>query len=141
MANSGIGWFGPQIDLSDAPSHVGDFVQLLVFVHRSVPLQVSISLSLSSFRYCNFSGILHCSSFDLCGFLLHLNFLAINASSLRRQYKLSNGGEVIRTDIQVGDDTRARFTVSLWQKQMRSLAMSGDVILLQSENYLDLCYN
>lgn len=46
MANSGIGWFGPQIDLSDAPSHVGDFVQLLVFVHRSVPLQVSISLSL-----------------------------------------------------------------------------------------------
>lgn len=50
-----------------------------------------------------------------------------------RQYKLSKGGEIIRTDVQVGDDTRPRFIVSLWQKQMGSLAISGDVILLQSK--------
>ncbi|KAI6690889.1 hypothetical protein NL676_027717 [Syzygium grande] len=83
---SAIGWYGPLIDLSEAASHVGDFVQLLVFVHRSTPVQ----------------------------------------------YKLSKGGEIIRTDVQVGDDTRPRFIVSLWQKQMGSLAISGDVILLQN---------
>ncbi|XP_030536791.1 uncharacterized protein LOC115745219 isoform X2 [Rhodamnia argentea] len=83
---SAIGWYGPLIDLSKASSHVGDFVQLLVFVHRSTPVQ----------------------------------------------YKVSKGGEIVRTDIQVGDDTRPRFTVSLWQKQMGSLAISGDVILLQN---------
>ncbi|KAL3736675.1 hypothetical protein ACJRO7_025591 [Eucalyptus globulus] len=83
---SAIGWYGPLIDLSGAASHVGDFVQLLVFVHRSTPVQ----------------------------------------------YKLSRGGEVIRTDVQVGDDTRPWFTVSLWQKQMGSLAIPGDVILLQN---------
>ena len=34
---SAIGWYGPLIDLSEASLHVGDFVQLLVFVHRSTP--------------------------------------------------------------------------------------------------------
>ena len=41
-----MGWLGPLIDLSAAASHGGDFVQLLVFVHRSNPVQVSLSLSL-----------------------------------------------------------------------------------------------
>ena len=49
------------------------------------------------------------------------------------QYKLPKGGAVIRTDIQVGDDTRPFFSVSLWQKQMGLMAISGNVILLQSE--------
>ncbi|KAK7385222.1 hypothetical protein VNO78_30936 [Psophocarpus tetragonolobus] len=36
---SAIGWYGPLIDLYTASSHIGDFVQLLVFVHRSFPVQ------------------------------------------------------------------------------------------------------
>ncbi|PRQ26501.1 putative nucleic acid-binding protein [Rosa chinensis] len=83
---SAIGWYGPLIDLSKAALHIGDFVQLVVFIHRITPLQ----------------------------------------------YKLSNGGEVIRTDIQVGDETRPFFSVSLWQKQMGSMAVYGDVVLLQN---------
>lgn len=83
---SAIGWYGPLIDLSKAALHIGDFVQLVVFIHRITPLQ----------------------------------------------YKSSNGGEVIRTDIQVGDETRPFFTVSLWQKQMGSMAVYGDVVLLQN---------
>ncbi|XP_065846999.1 uncharacterized protein [Euphorbia lathyris] len=81
-----IGWYGPLIDLSDAVSHIGDFVQLLVLVHRCNPVQ----------------------------------------------YKLAKGGEVLRTDIQVGDNTMPFFTVSLWQKQMAAMAVAGDVILLQN---------
>ncbi|KAH7567895.1 hypothetical protein ACOSP7_009870 [Xanthoceras sorbifolium] len=83
---SAIGWYGPLIDLSRAASHVGDLVQLIVFVHRSTPFQ----------------------------------------------YKLSKGGEAVRTDIHVGDDTRPFFCVSLWQKQMGLTAIAGDVILLQN---------
>ncbi|KAL6317718.1 hypothetical protein AAG906_030472 [Vitis piasezkii] len=83
---AGMGWYGPLIDLSRASSHVGDYVQLLVFVHKSTPIQ----------------------------------------------YKLPKGGAVIRTDIQVGDDTRPFFSVSLWQKQMGLMAISGNVILLQN---------
>ncbi|XP_044510500.1 uncharacterized protein LOC123229012 isoform X2 [Mangifera indica] len=83
---SAIGWYGPLIDLQRAHLHVGDLVQLLVFVHRSTPVQ----------------------------------------------YKLSKGGEAIRTDIQVGDDTRPFFSVCLWQKQMGSMAIAGDVILLEN---------
>ncbi|XP_007018999.2 PREDICTED: uncharacterized protein LOC18592295 isoform X2 [Theobroma cacao] len=79
-------WYGPLIDLSKASHHVGHFVQLLVFVHRSTPLQ----------------------------------------------YKLSKGGEIIRTDIQVGDDTRPFFSVTLWKKEMRSMVVAGDVVLLQN---------
>ncbi|OMO62607.1 hypothetical protein CCACVL1_22724 [Corchorus capsularis] len=71
-------WYGPLIDLSKASEHVGHFVQLLVFVHRSTPLQ----------------------------------------------YKLSNGGQIIKTEIQVGDDTLPFFTVSLWKKEMRSLVLA-----------------
>lgn len=82
-----IGWYGPLIDLSKAASHIGDYVQLLVFVHRTTPVQ----------------------------------------------YKMAKGGrEVIRTDIQVGDDTRPFFHVSIWQKQMGSMAVAGDIILLQN---------
>lgn len=81
-----IGWYGPLIDLSKASSYTDDFVQLLVFVHRSTPIQ----------------------------------------------YKSSKGGEVIRTDIQVGDDTLPFFHVSLWQKQMGLMALAGDIVLLQN---------
>ncbi|XVF64603.1 hypothetical protein PTKIN_Ptkin09bG0181900 [Pterospermum kingtungense] len=79
-------WYGPLIDLSKASHHVGNFVQLLVFVHRSTPVQ----------------------------------------------YKLSNGGEIMRTDIQVGDDTLPFFSVSLWKKEIRSTVVPGDVVLLQN---------
>nr|KYP44584.1 hypothetical protein KK1_033931 [Cajanus cajan] len=40
---SAFGWFGPLIDLSAASFHIGDFVQLLVFVHRSFPVQCKSS--------------------------------------------------------------------------------------------------
>ncbi|KAM7252948.1 hypothetical protein ACFE04_025566 [Oxalis oulophora] len=84
---SAIGWYGPLIDLSKAESHLGSFVQLLVFVHRISPIQ----------------------------------------------YKLANGGgAVIRTDIQVADNTRPYFSVTLWNKQMNSLFVAGDLILLQN---------
>ncbi|KAJ4824809.1 hypothetical protein Tsubulata_022149 [Turnera subulata] len=83
---SAMGWYGPLIDLSRAASRIGDFVQLLVFVHRSTPVQ----------------------------------------------YKLSGGGELIRTDIQVGDDTLPFFSISLWKKQMGTAFVAGDVILLQN---------
>ncbi|XP_047321062.1 uncharacterized protein LOC124925137 [Impatiens glandulifera] len=81
-----IGWYGPLINLSAAASHLGDYVQLLVFVHRSTPIQ----------------------------------------------YKLPKGGEVIRTDIQVGDDTRPIFPVSIWRKQMAHTVQSGSIILLEN---------
>ncbi|XP_063941750.1 uncharacterized protein LOC108203509 isoform X3 [Daucus carota subsp. sativus] len=80
-----IGWYGPLIDLCNAPFHVGEYVQLLVFVHKSTPLQ----------------------------------------------YKLLQGGEVVRTDIQVGDDTRRFFSISVWQKNMGSTIVAGSVGLLQ----------
>lgn len=41
----------------------------------------------------------------------------------------------MRTDIQVGDDTRPFFGVSVWQKNMGSIISPGDVILLQSKIY------
>ncbi|XP_020579534.1 uncharacterized protein LOC110024099 isoform X3 [Phalaenopsis equestris] len=40
-----IGWYGPLIDLSRASSHVGDMVQLLVFVQRSQPIEKIIASS------------------------------------------------------------------------------------------------
>ncbi|KAJ6774271.1 hypothetical protein OIU79_017644 [Salix purpurea] len=83
---SAIGWYGPLVDLCKTDHHIGDIVQLLVFVHRSTPVQ----------------------------------------------YKLSKGGEVIRTDIQVGDDTLPFFSVSLWKKQMGTMVVAGDVFLLQN---------
>ncbi|GMN39670.1 hypothetical protein TIFTF001_008902 [Ficus carica] len=39
---SAVGWYGPLIDLSRACNHVGDFVQLLVFIHPSTPLQYKL---------------------------------------------------------------------------------------------------
>ncbi|KAJ8762778.1 hypothetical protein K2173_022907 [Erythroxylum novogranatense] len=81
---SAIGWYGPLIDLSAVASHIGGFVQLIVFVHRSTP------------------------------------------------YKVCAGGEVMRTDIMVGDDTRPFFSVVLWQKRLASNTFPGDVVLLQN---------
>ncbi|XP_019459349.1 PREDICTED: uncharacterized protein LOC109359223 [Lupinus angustifolius] len=83
---SAFGWYGPLIDLHSASSLIGDFVQLLVFVHRS--------------------------------------FLV--------QCKSSKGGHIMRTDIQVGDETTPYFGVSLWQKDMASKIAAGDVVLLQN---------
>ncbi|KAK7275427.1 hypothetical protein RIF29_16543 [Crotalaria pallida] len=84
---SAFGWYGPLIDLRSASSHIGDFVQLLVFVHRSFLVQ--------------------CKSFKV-------------------------GQQVMRTDIQVGDETTPYFGVSLWQKDMGSKVAAGDVLLLQN---------
>ncbi|KAL5558372.1 hypothetical protein UlMin_034583 [Ulmus minor] len=84
--SSVLGWYGPLIDLSTAANHIGHFVQLLVFIHRSNPVQ----------------------------------------------YKSRKGGELLRRDIHVGDDTRPFFSISIWQKQMGSLALAGDVVFLQN---------
>ena len=35
-----VSWYGPLIDLSEAASHVGGFVQLLAVVRRVLPHQV-----------------------------------------------------------------------------------------------------
>ncbi|KAL1341595.1 hypothetical protein HN51_028117 [Arachis hypogaea] len=83
---SPFGWYGPLIDLREASSHIADFVQLLVFVHRSFPVH----------------------------------------------YKSSKSGDLIRTDIQVGDDTMPYFGVALWQNQMASKIAAGDLVLLQN---------
>lgn len=116
---SAFGWYGPLIDIRSAPSHIGDFVQLLVFVHRSFPVQVSLNfLSLFILLVC-----------------IILPFTSIPES----QYKSSKGGYVTRTDIQVGDDTTPYFGVSLWQKDMGSKLAPGDVVLLQSI-YLYIIY-
>ncbi|XP_060203372.1 uncharacterized protein LOC132631710 isoform X1 [Lycium barbarum] len=50
------------------------------------------------------------------------------------QYKLwrKGGAEVIRTDIQVGDDTRPYFPVTIWNKQLPSTLVAGNIILLQN---------
>eukprot|EP01018_Ginkgo_biloba_P005158 Gb_13658 [translate_table: standard] len=82
-----IGWYGPLIDLSAAPSHVGDYVQLLVFVHQFHSPQ---------------------------------------------RLMASNGREVLKATIQVGDNTRPYFDVSLWQKHVDSNISAGDIILLQN---------
>ncbi|XP_051139027.1 uncharacterized protein LOC127256856 isoform X1 [Andrographis paniculata] len=82
-----IGWYGPLIDLCRASSHIGDYVQLLVFVHRSTPVQYKI---------------------------------------------FKNGGEVVRMDIMVGDETRSYFPVTIWEKQMSTQVLAGHVFLLQN---------
>ncbi|KAJ0984506.1 hypothetical protein J5N97_002862 [Dioscorea zingiberensis] len=82
-----IGWYGPLIDLSEAASHLDDFVQLLVFVHRSQAIQKS------------------------------------NGSSK---------GKLLKFDIQVGDNTRSYFPVSVWQKHLWSTIVAGDIIFLQN---------
>ncbi|XP_071716939.1 uncharacterized protein [Rutidosis leptorrhynchoides] len=38
-----IGWYGPLINLSEASSHIGHFVQLLVFIHKTIPVQYKSS--------------------------------------------------------------------------------------------------
>lgn len=49
------------------------------------------------------------------------------------QYKIGgSGGEVVRMDVLVGDETRSYFPVTIWQKQMRSQISVGHVFLLQS---------
>jgi hypothetical protein len=75
---------------------------------------------------------------SVCVCVICKNFLQNFVINCCVQYKLSNGGEVIRTDIQVGDNTRPFFSVSLWQKQMASVAVAGDIILLQSELHFHL---
>ena len=52
------------------------------------------------------------------------------------QYKTSSGGNVIRTDIQVGDDTRRYFPVSIWLKHTESLLQAGSIVLLHSQFHL-----
>lgn len=49
-----------------------------------------------------------------------------------QRYKASARGPILRTDIQVADDTGSYFRVCLWQKQMWSMVSAGDVVLLQS---------
>ncbi|KAG9451019.1 hypothetical protein H6P81_010984 [Aristolochia fimbriata] len=87
MAGNAFGWYGPLIDLADAASHVGSYVQLLVFVRASRPVQ---------------------------------------------RFKASNGGELVRTDVHVGDDTRSYFSICVWQKQMGEVIFAGDVVLIQN---------
>ncbi|KAF6147323.1 hypothetical protein GIB67_025882 [Kingdonia uniflora] len=82
-----IGWYGPLIHLSQASSHMGHYVQLLVFVHRTRPIQ---------------------------------------------KFKSVIKGALLKTDIQVGDDTLFYFSVSIWQKEMGSMVVAGDVVLLQN---------
>ncbi|XP_021855738.1 uncharacterized protein [Spinacia oleracea] len=92
MAEMGMGWYGPLIDLSAAASHVGDFVQFLVFVHRSNPIQYKS----------------------------------------RRGRGSGNGGEVVRTDIDVGDESRPHFNITLWNSNLASQVFAGDIIFFRN---------
>lgn len=72
-----------------------------------------------------FINILFCLSFlcsDVC------------ATFLQKDDASNSGGALLKTNIQVGDDTRPFFPVSIWQKHMGSMIVEGDIILLQSEN-------
>ncbi|XP_021319156.1 uncharacterized protein LOC8057443 isoform X1 [Sorghum bicolor] len=82
-----VSWYGPLIDLSEAASHVGGFVQLLAVVRRILPHQVH------------------------------------NAATGRTYQK---------TIVEVGDDTRSSFSVSLWSSKHNSTIIAGDVLLLQN---------
>ncbi|XP_077213348.1 uncharacterized protein LOC143848320 [Tasmannia lanceolata] len=82
-----IGWYGPLIDLSQSSSYIGHYVQLLVFIHKSRPIEKS---------------------------------------------RTSNGGPLLKTDVQVGDDTRSYFPISVWHKHLGSLLFPGDIVLLQN---------
>lgn len=42
------------------------------------------------------------------------------------------GRSLLKTNIEVGDDTRSFFSISLWQKHMGSMVVAGDIILLQN---------
>ncbi|XP_020115095.1 uncharacterized protein LOC109728944 isoform X1 [Ananas comosus] len=44
----------------------------------------------------------------------------------------SNAGALLKTMIQVADDTRSSFFVSVWSKHMGSMIVAGDIILLQN---------
>ncbi|XP_074587819.1 uncharacterized protein LOC141843662 isoform X1 [Curcuma longa] len=44
----------------------------------------------------------------------------------------SNGGTLLKTKLQVSDDTRSFFSVSVWPKHMGSVIAAGDVVLLQN---------
>ncbi|CAA0827889.1 Unknown protein [Striga hermonthica] len=49
------------------------------------------------------------------------------------KYKIArNGGEVVRMDVLVGDETRSYFPVTIWQKQMGAQVSAGHVYLLQN---------
>ncbi|XP_020270377.1 uncharacterized protein LOC109845531 isoform X2 [Asparagus officinalis] len=51
---------------------------------------------------------------------------------LKRDDASNNGGTLLKTNIQVGDDTMSYFSVSVWQKYMGSMVVAGDIILLQN---------
>lgn len=107
--------YGPLIDLSKAASHIDEYVQLLVFVHNITPIQVFPLLLLLS---------------TLSGFTeAYIYIYLILQYKLRRK----GGAEVIKTDIQVADDTRPFFPVTIWNKQLASTLLAGDIILLQSK--------
>lgn len=114
-----IGWYGPLINLSEASSHRGYFVQLLVFVHNTLPVQVPVNPS-----FFISSQFLTIVNLQLCGFMIP-------------QYKTSRGGNVIRTDIQVGDETRTYFPVSIWGKHVLN---AGNIVLLQSKYLSVHCF-
>ncbi|KAL2893197.1 Pyridine nucleotide-disulfide oxidoreductase domain-containing protein 1 [Bienertia sinuspersici] len=82
----GMGWYGPLIDLSAASSYVGDFVQLLVFIHRF--------------------------------------------THRRLQYK--SGRLLRRTDIDVGDETRPFFCISIFNDHLASAVTAGDILFFRN---------
>ncbi|KAF6155524.1 hypothetical protein GIB67_017879 [Kingdonia uniflora] len=49
-----------------------------------------------------------------------------------QKFKSMIKGALLKTEIQVGDDTRFYFSVSIWQKEMGSMVVAGDVVLLQN---------
>ncbi|CAN4085301.1 unnamed protein product [Withania somnifera] len=56
------------------------------------------------------------------------------------QVRRKGGAEVIRTDIQVGDDTRPFFPLIIWNKQLAATLLAGDIILLQNvDNLIHSC--
>lgn len=58
---------------------------------------------------------------------------------VQREYGPKQGA-FLKTLIQVGDNSRPNFPLSVWSKNIRSIIHVGDVILLQSKGFRFIIY-
>ncbi|KAK1302717.1 hypothetical protein QJS10_CPB12g01683 [Acorus calamus] len=58
--------------------------------------------------------------------------VVVRQSRLVQRHKSSNKGALPKTVVQIGDDTRAFLSVSVWHKHVSSAIATGDIVLLQN---------
>jgi hypothetical protein len=125
-----VSWYGPLIDLAVAASHVGGFVQLLATVRRVTHHQVMRPpLRWSGvFGVGNRSDGRRVGNGNTYGLELRPHLLP----SLSQEQNATTGRTYDKVILEVGDDTRPSFSVSLWSSKHSSAIIAGDVLLLQS---------